>query len=212
MRIRGRRLISPTLFATASGGGGGGGTTTLDGVNLGSGLTLSGGALIATQSGSGYTIARTLASHTTGLFYWEWTLGGGNADGDYQLGIVNASEALNSFIGSDNNGGGSWGNSGNFFTNNGTIGTVPSFSSPHTMGMAANFGTGLFWLRQVTSPTVWNAGGSADPVAGVGGISFSNITGPYFAACSISAAGSSMALNAGGSAYAAAAPTAYGNL
>lgn len=191
----------------------GGGTTTFDPANKNASLTLSNGNLTVTQGGSSYTSVRSIASHSTGKFYWELTLSSAvSGAGDFQVGIVNSSEALSSYIGGDNNGGGSWGNSGNFFTGGGTLGTIPGFNPLDTVGIAVDLGAQLIWVRDVTvSSTTWNAGGTANPATGLGGVSFSNITGPYFIAVSINTSPEAFTLNAGGSSYAASAPALFGN-
>ena len=71
--------------------------------------------------------------------------------------------------------------------NNIYTGTTPSTSaSNHLFGIAIDIDAQLFWFRDVTSnPATWNAGGTANPATGVGGISFSSLSSPIYAAASI---------------------------
>lgn len=94
------------------------------------------------------------------------------------------------------------------------------FSDGDWAGLAFNTSTGLLWMRNATAaPTVWygtSGAGTADPVTLIEGFDFSTaITGAIFLLGGVSQVGNADAtrpivtLNAGGSAFAATAPTGY---
>jgi len=92
-----RRSISTNhgaLYVAAPGGGGG---ATFDSGNTGSQLTLSNGNRTATGSGSGWSIAMSTTSKTTGKYYveFEWTTGGQTSVETF--GIGNNNQNINSF-------------------------------------------------------------------------------------------------------------------
>jgi hypothetical protein len=78
--------------------------------------------------------------------------------------------------------------------------------------MAVDFTAQLSWFRK--NGGNWNGSGTANPATGVGGNSFSYLTGgPFFIAANLNvgAASYALTLNAGGTAYAFAAPAGFGN-
>ena len=199
------------------GGGGGGGTTTFDPANLGTNLVLSNGNLtVAVISPTGFSFAttRSITSHSTGKFYFEITNTAIVGSNMVAIGIVNASASLNTYAGIDDNGAAALDSGSGFFINNSPSGTTPAFSQGQTIGIAFDAGAQLIWLRNITvASTVWNAGGTANPATGIGGISFSAVSGPYFAAASINTGQSNgVTVNFGATSYAATAPVGFGNL
>jgi hypothetical protein len=123
-----------------------------------------------------------MTSHLSGQFYWELTINDFiPATSGIYLGIGNANtqslwDDANGIAFSNNNIG--------WYTNGSSTGvSVTNFSVGDVMGIAVDFGAKLIWAIDwsVESP-VWNASGSANPATGIGGASFSSVTGPYFAA------------------------------
>lgn len=214
MNFRIRKLGLQHIWGAAPSGGGGG-TTTFDPVNISSNIFLTNSNLTANLDGLGgpYASARSLASHSTGKFYFEITDTVG-VDSNVAVGIINASGSLNTYLGVDSNSISVFGGGGNWTINNTNVGSAPLFTSGDIVGIAVDFGAGLIWLRNLSAPTTWNGGGSADPAAGLGGQSISAITGPYFAGLSMNGSGSGyiMTGNFGGSSYVASAPSGFGNL
>jgi len=198
----------------------GGGTTTFDATDVGTGITLSGGNLIATYTGStdgAYVSVRSAASHSTGKFYWEINVtNNGGTGGNIAVGIMNGSfnTSTDDYIGGTANAGGAFGNASTLFINGTGFGTTPAYGV-EVVGIAIDAGAQLFWLREISAPTVWNAGGTANPATGVGGISFSTITGtgPYYAAVSLSNGLDNISVtgNFGGSTFGASAPAGFVN-
>ena len=195
---------------------GGAATTTLDPSHLGTGITLSGGNLTASSpvsaTGLNYQPAHSVATHSSGKFYYEVTIttsGGANAT---CAGL--ATSSLSTICGFDGNlSGGVFDTSSGFFVNSTSLGATPSIPVTHIMGVATDFTGHLFWVRDTASPTVWNAGGTALPDTGVGGYSISAITCPCYAEVweNTNDARSVVTANFGGSSYAATRPTGFGN-
>lgn len=211
------------LTATGIGGGdfagAGATTTTWNPSDKDTGITLSGGNLVATSSTtlancsvSGFCGVRAIASHSTGKFYYELVVTTlGNAPNDDNVGIANASYALNAALGTNNNsnalrhGGGNTGGS--------TCPDTPAgFVSGDVLSIAADLTGNLMWFR--TNAGSWNnSGGAADPASGTRGCDISTLAGgPYFPAISGSNdANTVFTANFGGSAYAESVPAGFGN-
>lgn len=147
-------------------------------------LTLSNGnkTFAVTSSGG----VRSVASYSTGKKYFEMLCQGttGNSFDDV-IGIANSSWNLATpvFLGSDTNSG-SWASSDTRFVINnvqvgGTIGTFQAFLGD-TACVAVDFGAQLIWFRPNGGD--WNGSPTNNPATATGGLSFSSITGPYFAA------------------------------
>jgi hypothetical protein len=195
-----------TLFGKPPGGGGA--TTTWNPADKAAGVTLTGGNLHAATSGAGGdNVARSTVSKTTGKAYLESLFV--TINGQDLIGLANSTHSLTAFIGSDLNSFGIVGSSGQIYINGGSSVTGPTVISNQVMGIAIDFGTSKAWFRNATTaPTVWNAGGGADPVTGSGGFDFSTITGPFFAAVCLDSTSSETA-NFGQNAFSATPPTGY---
>jgi hypothetical protein len=189
-------------------------TTTWDPVNIGSGITLSGGNLIASlgSSPSG-SMVRSLASHTTGKYYFEVTINSTPDVNDTSVGLANASAPF-SFPGVDSNGMG-FNGQGQLVINSAVSSTVTvTYAAGDTVGIAVDMGSNLIWFRNLIAPTTWNNGGTANPATGVGGVSYSVNPGPYFASTGLIqfGGGAQSTGNLGATAYVASAPSGFGNL
>jgi hypothetical protein len=192
---------------------GGGTTTTFNPSNKSTHITLSGGNLIATSgSGSGNATAVTsIASHSTGQYYAEFTLtnsasGGGN-DG---VGLCNSSFVPDggSFLGNNANSLAVYGDS-SAFNCSGVI--IPTYTTGDIISMAVDLGAGLVWFRKNAGD--WNTHPTGDPATGVGGgvIGTPPITGAIFAAVEGEANGDVWTANFGGSSYVHSVPSGYSN-
>lgn len=214
-QIREFRTIGP--FSSA----GGLRAVTFDPLNTSSALTLSNGNLTATNNQLGDTgdwgTTRSTTFKSTGKYYWELLCNGASGQANYEVGICNASMNVNAVLGGDlHSGGYNGGSTLGFFINNSGTGTSVTFGPPQIVGLAADFGAQLIWMRNLTnSQSIWNAGGSANPATGTGGYSFSSITGPYFAAVSLRDDGSGsdgFTVNFGyAQAFAGGVPAGFGN-
>lgn len=201
-----------------------GSTTTFDPSNLGAGNALSNGNLTVTMpaaTGFGFAYARSITSHSSGKFYFEITLTTPLFAGSTAIGIANNGAPLQlAFPGFDANlsvacyGATNIQDQG-WDIDSATNNNCPSFgSNGDIIGVAVDFNAGLIWIRNTASPTVWNAGGSANPATGVGGQSISAITCPCYAIYSVYTDDGSPQVatgNFGATPYAAIAPSGFGN-
>jgi hypothetical protein len=145
-----------------------------------SGITLSGGNLTATGSGSGGV--RGTPSQSSGKFYFEYTIsayGGGTPT----IGIASATQTLaSSTAGTQQaiiNYGGSF---GNIYANGANIANIGYAGVGTVYCIAVDIGAQLIWFRQGAAGN-WNNSGTANPATGAGGASFSSLTGavyPFF--------------------------------
>lgn len=222
IRQRARRLVASPALYSPGGGGGGASTTTWDPSFDPSNVALSNGDLTATNSTAGtyFTSTRSLASHSSGKFYCEFTnttMANWNS-----IGFVNASwtpETGSNNIGDD--GADSFGISftgANRGTINGTDVCVceDAGSTAGTIfGMAVDFTNMLIWIISTLDDTWYGAigaGGSPNPSTGAYGGSISAIGGaPFYLATTLSTPGNAITLNTGGSAYNFSAPSGFGN-
>lgn len=143
---------------------------TLDPVNVGSTITLSGGLTATTSTSGAWGVARTTNTHASPDFvYNEFKIisGGGGAEA-LGVGFIDATGSVNNYLGSDTHSIG-WYNPGDIFANAGVLATIASFNTANTyLGVAQNFNTGKFWLT--VDGTTWGPGsGTPSPITGVGG-------------------------------------------
>jgi hypothetical protein len=185
---------------------------TLDAANLGSGVTLSTDKLTATRSGNG--CARTTNSMNSGKVYFEATLhgdGGGNAYVGF--GLVNGSFGMSNSAGFDGGGNSifSYDNDGVYIAGSvigGWSSTFPAIGD--IAAIAVDFTNKLYWAKNLSRGNMyWNNSSSANPATGVGGISFSSVTGPYYAAVGFFSTGGSMTINLGFSPFTGAIPSGF---
>lgn len=172
-----------------------------------SNVTLSGGNLIATASGTSSGV-RGLLSYNSGKLYWEYTLNTA-ANTNTSVGIAVSSASL--AAGPLSVGNASLARSGTINVNNVYTGvTLGARSNGDVIGIAVDLNAGLFWMRVAPSGN-WNASGTANPVTGVGGLSLSVLAYasgvyPYFGP----ATGSEQATaNFGASAFTGTAPSGF---
>lgn len=195
------------------------GPTTFDPAHVS--LTLSSGNLIATNSGGGiYSYARSIASHSTGKFYWEIRGTAVAGVGNGCIGIGNASATGytggGSYPGSDINSGATFDNNAAFYVNGANIGQcLPAYYvGGDAIGIALDVGAKLIWLRSfhLSVASNWNNSGTANPATGVGGLSIASLTGAIYAYVWITVAGDSYTANFGATGFYMSAPTGFGNL
>lgn len=170
-------------------------------------IVLSNGNLTATNTlGGSDVLVRSTTSKTAGKLYLECNMTSVSSEG--AIGVANSSEVLTNFLGQTNNSIGIY-KSGHIFLNGVNVLSGPSFVNADTVGVAIDFGGNLIWFRNTAGPTVWNAGGTADPATGIGGQSIAAITGPFFGCADVSNSTSFLTVNFGATAFAASAPTGY---
>jgi hypothetical protein len=191
---------------------------TFDPSNTAPNIALSGGNLTgaATASNLNGQTTRSTTSHSSGKFYVEFTgtLINATHPGTSGFGFANASMADNNdFPGSNNNNGIEIYDNGEVFLNGTNTATYSSASTGNIISMAVDFGGQLIWWS--VNGGNWNAGGTANPATGIGGVSFSTINaGPYFAVSELDAhtgGASSTTINFGATTYSYTPPSGFGN-
>lgn len=211
--VAGILSVSAQLTTSNVGEGGFGGAaasfTTWNPADKSANLTLSGGNLTVTYTGSsGQSAVRSVASHSSGKLYYEHKITNGTAATD-TTGIANSTAVLSNFVGSNLNGCGVAGD-GHVYINGSAVATIQTWANGDTISIAVDIGGQLIWFR--TNAGNWNNNVSNDPATGVGGISISTLNaGPYFAAVGQAAATAAGTSDFGATAYAQSVPSGYGN-
>lgn len=199
--------LAPRVTGNTSGGGSS--TTTFDPANKASSITLSNGNLTAQNTGLlGNNLVRSIASHTTGKFYCEATVGGVLNGANSAVGFCDSTESMTTQLGSDIDGVG-YQKGGVVLFNNATASTIQTYTTTNIIGMAIDIGGSLVWF-QVNGGN-WNNNASNNPATGVGGISISGIGGTLFVCVECHASSDSFTMNFGASAYSNAAPPGFSN-
>ena len=145
------------------------GTVYLDPNVVGPNIVLSNINLTAKQTTATIGNARTNLHHSTGKYYYEFTV---DAAGDKQVGICTSALSLteklgqNSLISIGVDDAGGWAGAGG-------VTTAPALNPGHTYGVAIDIDAGKAWCKNMTVVGgLWNENASANPVTGVGGALF----------------------------------------
>jgi hypothetical protein len=201
-------------------GGGGGGTTTYDPAKENASMTLSGGNLIATaNSTSPVAQVETINGAPSGKYYFEVTYA--YATGSHVfVGICASTYNVTSGIGIDQSGSNCthadlFGVYSNAVYKGDITNASPANGTTYTLGIAVDQTNKKFYARRITGGVAsrgWNNNGG-DPVAGTGGFDYTTgSTATEYPAVQVDVTSLPLTINTGGSAYALAAPTGYGNL
>jgi hypothetical protein len=178
--------------------------TTWNPLDASGGITLSNNNLTATQA-SGANGVRANIALGSGKYYFEITptaLGGGTNE----YGIASASAALTSANTAQY---AVVSNSGTNVYTNGTF-RVSLAGTPAVgtaFGIAVDVPNQLIWFR--IGANAWNAGGTANPATGVGGYSFSSLTGAPYPIYAPGFGADGATANFGATAFANAAPSGF---
>lgn len=186
-------------------------TTTWDNSNKGTNTNLTNGFLTATATAvATFTNARSIASSSTGLKYWEIHVD--NNAGFIEIGFCNSTASLNNYLGNDLNGIGYVPSGTVTLNNNFAFATIQSYAAGDTICCAFDMGNKKLWFRK--NGGNWNNDviANQDPANNIGGISTSTMNaGPYFPAWTGHNLNEAATANFGGSAYAQTVPSGYGN-
>lgn len=170
-------------------------------------LTLSGGNLTGTLTGSdGFALVRAVASRSSGKFYHEVNYAVSNSL-YASPGIANSSLGVADFIGNTN--GIAWLNGGQVYLNNSNVATIETWAAGDTLCIAIDTTAKLIWFRKNAGN--WNNDVSANPATGTNGIDMSSLAGPYFPSAGTNNIPDAFTANFGATAYAQAAPSGFGN-
>jgi hypothetical protein len=184
-------------------------TTTLDATFAsGANYTLSLGNLKITATSTANDSGRSVASHTSGKFYAEFTVGTAANSG---FGVACDLMLNTEFV--SQNGLHSMGSFGTSWSaaSGGTT-TAPALVAGHTYGVAVDVGNGKIWLLDITGGTgQWNANATANPATNVNGAGFAFTDPAIFIAVTVATNGDNSTFNFGATAYAGTAPSGFGN-
>ena len=176
---------------------------------LGAGVTLSNGNLTAELTGTvANNVTKATPFQSTGKYYYEFTIN--NTLDNSVIGIANAVTALTEYIGQVAANSLGIFNSTWLGATGGTI-TAPPFVIGHVYGIAVDLTAKLAWAKDITAGGNWNANGTANPVTGVNGASFSTVTGNIYPAVSLIHANDKITINFGATAYAGTLLSGYSN-
>jgi len=175
-------------------------------------ITLSNGNLTAAHlptGGNDYQGVRATSGATTGKKYFELLCDILVSSTNWTLGISNASQALDNFVGSTNNSFG-WAGDGSVYRNGAVVTTIQTFGDNSVLCVAVDLDAELIWFR--TNGGNWNNSATANPATGTEGRDYSAIAaGPYFPTVSMHRSNEVAIANFGATAYAQTAPSGFGN-
>lgn len=196
---------------TVASTGGGGSPTTLNPSDKAATVTLSASNLVMTTTAAG--AARSIASYTTGKYYFEAAPSVTINSFDHFIGIATGSAGLTTDPATDTGIAGLFNGYDHAYVatvDTSANGITYNAFSGDTLGVAVDFGAELIWFRVASVSSTWSNGG--DPAAGTNGISFASMTGPYFAYGYSGASSGVNSFNFGSSTFVATAPSGFGNM
>lgn len=150
---------------------------------------------------------------TSGKYYWEYCPNVVNGTG-FGMGVANSTANLSTVNGT---GGPNacfivYAGGGTIFLNGSNTGIAVgtfSFGASGRICVALDMTGKLIWFRGNVA-TQWNAGGTADPAAGLGGVNISAITSTgLYALCTAAAGGDQCIANFGDNAFSGVVPSGY---
>lgn len=184
--------------------------TTLNPSDKAAGVALSGGNLVITQSTADGS-ARSIASHTSGKYYCEMTVGNNPASYNHAFGVANASSVLTDPPGSpDTSSAALYSGDAMIYVAGSASGvSAASYITGDTVGMAVDLANKRIWFR--VNGGDWNGSPTNNPATNTGGADISALTGAIYVLSHVNTSGSTQTMNFGASAFANAAPAAFGN-
>ena len=176
-------------------------------------ITLSNGNRTGTNNtGGAHAGVRSIASRSTGKYYYEIYANVQTFTGFSYFGVANSTASLSNYLGVDANAAIMTGGGG-AVCNGASIGTGDGLANTQTMGIAVDFTALKIWFwNNVTAR--WNGDilANQNPSNGTGGFSIAALAaGPYFPAMSIYQLNDQFTANFGATAYLNTAPTGFGN-
>ncbi len=192
--------------------GGSAATTTWNNLDRDANITLTGGNLTFTDGATAYSHVRSIASHSSGKFYWEILCVFSGGTNNQTMGICNSTAPLNNYLGSDTNSMG-WIGDGRVLVNNVVITNIQVWLVGDVLCFAHDLGNNHIWFR--TNGGNWNNDviGNQNPATNTGGITTTGMAaGPYFAIGGGLNIGDSATADFGATTYANTPPSGFGNL
>jgi hypothetical protein len=187
-------MAVPTAFGVmaAASAGGGGAVTTWNPADRATGITLSGGNLIATVTGAGISdrLVRSTTSKTAGKWHFEITVNANGLPGRPDIGIANAAESLAAgALGDSADSIGYYGvANGSVIYNSVSVGSLPTFGPGDTVAIELDADGDLVYFQKLGQ-------------ARSAGFSVAGISGAYFAALGLFQTGDECSVNFGQTAF-----------
>ena len=146
-------LDVPTPYA--DGGNGRGNYAVMNPLDKGTNVSATDGNLTATISSTGGTILSSIGV-SSGKWYWEMTRNGGT---DCVIGIANSSASRTAYLGSDANGWGYIGGTGNKVNNGSSVAYGTAYATTIVIGVALDMdsGTVTFYRSNVSQGTAYSS-------------------------------------------------------
>jgi SPRY domain len=170
-------------------------------------MTLTNSNLTATGTAQGGT--RATVSGSTGKKYWELTCTTMNSNNS-GIGIATSTCNLTT-VGGNQNQAVFAGRTGAYWINGsfggGYLGGA-SVNNGDILSIAVDLAGKLIWFRKAPSGN-WNGSAGNDPATGVGGISFSGLTAPFFPFVSVGAASEQFTANFGATTFSGSIPSGF---
>jgi hypothetical protein len=184
-------------------------TTTLDPTIGTPSTTFSNGNLTVTgTAGSGANTAKSIASHTAGKYYCEFTCGTITNTG---VGLTTLARTVNDYMG--NNGCPAVANwSGGWTGGTGGTSTAQVLVTGHQYAMAIDLDNNSYWMKDLTLGGNWNNNVGANPATNALGYTHNLLAAAtVLVGVNPGATGDSVTFNFGATAYTGVVPSGYGN-
>lgn len=175
-------------------------------------VTLSNGNLTAAFAGVAGQGVRTIASQTSGKYYFEYT-GTAWSGGNLVAGIAVATTSLTNLYAGNSTADCVVVETGGFlFVDGAASGSIGATPAGAVVGIALDVTSQLIWFRIAPSGN-WNGSGTANPATGTGGLSTAAVTGGgaavYGVTGTFTGSGDTIIANFGDSAFTGAVPSGF---
>src|SRR5215472_5059826 len=177
------------------------------------GITLSGGNLIATNNNGAVSNVRAVDKQVTGKFYWEYTTNTIASVG-IAAGYVSLTADINAVFAAlavQKSGAVALDGSSSFLIDGAsTTANIGALVNGSVVGIALDAGARKVWLRLGAAGN-WNGAAGRDPATGVGGISFTSlgVAFPIYPAVTLVATNDQVTANFGDSAFTGTVPSGF---
>jgi hypothetical protein len=177
-------------------------------------IALSSGNLTATRTastGATYCAVRSTTSKSSGKWVFAVDPLALTTPGNVSVGVANASQLLNIYLGNSNNSvslfanGQVWRNAAAQLTVNSTSRDYAAATSE--VMVAVDLDNKRIWFKTDADP--WNGDATANPATNVGGVDITLVTGALFAAVNLNAVNDAFTVNLGATAFTNTIPSGF---
>ena len=205
-------LLSPQLYRRQPQRVVAAATTTWNPSDKNAAITLSNGNLTYSGANNADAGVRSIASRSSGKYYWELTLDAFQNGVAIFAGIASASWGLDHMSSSAQSIG--WRDNGKVQQDGSDLATIESWSGGTVLGFALDLDNAKIWFRKDGGN--WNNDAGANPATNTNGIAVSGLTGAVYAGGDVGLVGggatTTITANFGATAFAQTAPSGFGNL